>query len=236
MRKINHVVFGFVLFCLCTMQIQIASAQELNVTANSILKENVTTAINLPAYNSELQSGDQFVYILSLGYALDLKALTFNDLSFEKISMNRSVIDDGYLFSRMMNDILIFKGNSYTQGGILEKFGNQSKLLYSATYANLFGLIGMIPSPGSISWKNISKVQKGEIRYALNFSLGQLNFDRGWLNMTDLQDANLPKGSSIITGLILTNKLQLNLYKEGSLIEKMKNDNMTIIGFICTVI
>lgn len=56
MRKINHVVFGFVLFCLCTMQIQIASAQELNVTANSILKENVTTAINLPAYNSELQS------------------------------------------------------------------------------------------------------------------------------------------------------------------------------------
>lgn len=48
--------------------------------------------------------------------------------------------------------------------------------------------------------------------------------------MTDLQDANLPKGSSIITGLILTNKLQLNLYKEGSLIEKMKNDNMTIIA------
>ena len=94
----------------------------------------------------------------------------------------------------------------------------------------------MIPSPERVSWKNFNKVQKGKVKYALNLSLGRLNLERGWLDVNSLRDADLPSGSSIIIGLILTNKLQLNLYREGSLNEKLKDDNITIIGFICVVI
>lgn len=236
MKKNHFVVLGLVLYCFCILQVQTTSAQEPKVTVNSILKENIISIISLPTYNAELQSRDEFIYILPLGFALDLKALTFNDLSRKELSTNRTALDDGYLFSRMVNDILIFKGDSYAQGEVLERFGDQSKLLTSPTYANSFGLIGMIPSPEHISWKNFNKVQRGEVKYALNFSLGRLNLERGWLDMASLRDADLPLGSSIIIGLILTDKLQLNLYSEGTLSDKLKSNDITVIGFICVVI
>ena len=232
MKKINHVVLVLVLSCFCILQVQVTS----KITVNSIFSENIISIINLPTYNAKLQSRDEFVYILPLGLTLDLKALVFNDLSFNELLTDRTALDNGYLFARMVNDILVFKGDSYAQGGALERFGNQSKLLYSPTYANSFGLTGMIPSPERISWKNFNKVQKGKVKYALNLSLGRLNLERGWLDVNSLRDADLPSGSSIIIGLILTNKLQLNLYREGSLNEKIKDDNISIIGFICVVI
>lgn len=228
--------FGLVLSFLCVLYVQVAVAQKPEVTANSILKENIISIIKLPTYNTQLQSRDEFVYILPLGYALDLKTLNFTDLSFDRLSRDRAALDNGYLFARLVNDVLIFKGDSYAQGGTLERFGNQSKLLYSSTYANSFGLIGVMPSPESISWKKLSKVHQGEIKYTLSLSLGRLSLERGWLDLNSLRNAGLPSGSSIIVGLILTDKLQLSLYREGTLSERHSADTITIIGFICVVI
>lgn len=228
--------FGLVLSFFCILYVQVAVAQEPEVTGNSILKENIISIINLPTYNEKLQSRDEFVYILPLGYALDSKMLNFTDIPFSKLLRDPDALGNVYLFARQVNDVLIFKGDSYTQGGTLERFGNQSKLLYSPIHANSFGLIGVMPSPKRISWKKLSKAHQGEIKYTLSLSLGRLSLERGWLDLNSLRNAGLPSGSSIIVGLILTDKLQLSLYREGTLSERHSEDTITIIGFICVVI
>lgn len=109
--------FGLVLSFFCILYVQVTVAQKPEVTANSILKENIISIIKLPTYNTQLQSRDEFVYILPLGYALDLKTLNFTGLSFNKLSGDRAALDNGYLFARMVNGVLIFRGDSYAQGG-----------------------------------------------------------------------------------------------------------------------
>lgn len=236
MTKKHRVVLGFILYWICILQIQTAFAQESKVTVNSILKENIISIVSLPTYNAELQSGDEFVYILPLGLALDIKALTFNNLSFNELSADRTALDNGYLFARMVNDILVFKGNSYGRGKALENFGDKSKLLTSPTYANSFGITGIVPSPKHISWEKFNKVQRGEVQYLLNFDLGRLNLERGWLDMASLRNEDLPSGSSIIIGLILTKDIRLDLYREKFLSDRLKSDDVTIVGFICIVV
>ena len=100
MKKINHVVLVLVLSCFCILQVQVTSAQEPKITVNSIFSENIISIINLPTYNAKLQSRDEFVYILPLGLTLDLKALVFNDLSFNELLTDRTALDNGYLCPR----------------------------------------------------------------------------------------------------------------------------------------
>lgn len=234
--KNHRFVFGIIFYCFCILQIQTVFAQENNITVNSIIKENIISIISLPTYNSELQSGDEFLYILPLGFALDIQSLAFNEMSYEKLVTDRNALDNGYLFARMVNDILIFKGDFYGRGKVLESFGDQSKLLTSPTYANSFGITGMLPSPKHISWEKFSKVKKGETQYLLNFDLGRLNLERGWLDITSLRYKGLPTGSSIVIGLVLTQNLHLDLYRDKFLSDRLKNDSVTIVGFICAVI
>jgi hypothetical protein len=107
------------LFSCASRTIDVVCIEAPEKTIPKIIGETICSLTSLPLYSSEMKSGDEFLVIISPGFAFsELEELSFVYLSGNSFIGNLEATDKAYRFAMLVNKLIV-PGHSYQETGIL---------------------------------------------------------------------------------------------------------------------
>jgi hypothetical protein len=101
MKKLFYILFLLTLTN-CSKSVYIHHTSDISIP--QVIKNNLSSSLNIPVYSPGMKKGDKFLIILSPGIAYDESELSF--VSSDSFIRNQKQIDAAYMFSKLVNIVI----------------------------------------------------------------------------------------------------------------------------------